>query len=221
MVNLKGIMVIATSGLFCSENNCIKAIEICENSLDSLLGDEVMVRPLVHRCISNIKSSGGIDVTSLLNKEFDSIILVSCLIPYVTAGTPLLKIVERVPELPNRSTSRNSTLNSARKPHSVQQSKMKNRSPLIKSWWNKPTFIEKHSVRQRKTSETYKFSKTSTVNNSFENSAKRSRVRLYSPSVGSTYSTPRRKNLQARASTMAELPLQIIKGVFHRPLSSK
>ena len=220
-VNLKGLMAIATAGILCSENNSRKAAEVCEGALDFLLGDEVMARPLVHRFISNIRNSERIDVSLLLGKEFDSIILVACLIPYVTAGTPSLKFAETVQHYPNRISSRNSSLSSARKTQSVPQSRLKNRSPCQKSWWNNSNFIAKNSLAKRRTSETSKFSKTSTKNSSFENSVKRAGGRLYSPSVGSTYSTPRIRNLQGRAATMAELPLQIIKGVFNRPLSSK
>lgn len=222
-LNLNGIIAIATAGIFLSENYLKKAVETLEKALDFLLGDEVMARPLVYRFLSTLRTPEKIDLNTVISKEFDSIILVSCFIPYVTAGTPSIKIVEPPQEFPLRTTSRISSLNSNRKNVSLPQSRIRVRNQLTKSWWNNTTFIAKKGINQRRASATAvsKTSKNSSKNSSLENSVVKGRVRLYSPSVKSNYSTERKKNMQNRAATMAELPLQVIKGLYNRPLSSK
>ena len=84
------------------------------------LGDDDVV--ITHRCISNIKRSWGIKYHYFSKQGIRQNYFGILPDPYVRQVSPA-KIVERVPEFPNRSSSRNCTLNSARKTHLAQQSR--------------------------------------------------------------------------------------------------
>jgi hypothetical protein len=188
--NLNGIITLSSCGILCFENNHDKAIDLCEQSLDYLLGDEVMVRPLLQRFLKKVRSCITVDLEWVTCKEFDSIVLVSCFIPYITAGTPSIKIGEKV-DMRVRSTSRTSSQSSRKRNNSVPHSRIKIRNDLNKSWWNNTTLVQnKKKNRLRRASETMGFQKL-TKGTHFFSPARNGPARIYSPSVGSSISTPR------------------------------
>ena len=132
LLNLNGLMSMLTAGVFCFEGNVKKAKEMCENSLKFLIGDEVMVRPLIYKLLKVINNSEFLESDTFLSKDFDSIILVSCLIPYITVGTPSIKISDKK-IVSSRSTSRNSSFKSNKRISSTPQSRIKVKNTIIKS----------------------------------------------------------------------------------------
>ena len=216
--NLNGLLYLSTAALLYFEHSRKKAIELCEQALDSLMGDEIMVRPLIYGFLRKVKNNESFEVSWFMNKDFDAIVLVSCFIPYVSVGTPSLKIVEKV-EVRVRSTSRTSSEQSSRKTHSVPQSRLKMKNSTAKPWWNNSKTLVPKRIEIRRNSNASNW-KAKTANRSFEINATKQSGKIYSPSI-SNISTPRRKQLGNRAATLAELPLELIKGVFQRPFSSK
>lgn len=216
--NLNGLFYLASAGIHYWEHNKKKAIELCEQALDLLMGDEIMVRPLIYTFLKHVKNSELFDTEWVTNKEFDSIVLVSCFIPYIGIGTPSIKIVERV-EVKARSTSRTSSNISSRRNKSLPQSRLNAKNPSVRPWWNNKTIIQRKGVNTRRSSETGKW-QSQTLNKGIEKRVNTAGGKIYSPSI-SSITTPRRKQLGNRAATMAELPLELIKGIFQRPFSSK
>jgi hypothetical protein len=215
--NLNGLLSLSTAGFYYWEHNRKKAIELAEGTLDSLLGDEVMVRPLIYSFLRKVRNNETVEPGSLMNKDFDGIILVSCFIPFVSVGTPSIKIVEKV-EVRLRSTSRTSSDQSSRRNHSVPQSRLKMKNSTAQPWWNNSKTLAPKRIQIRRTSGNNW--QTKTVNRSFETKVSRGSGKVFSPSI-SNITTPRRKQLGGRAATVAELPLELIRGVFQRPFSSK
>ena len=224
-INLKGLITIAAAGILCYENNTKKAVEICENSLDFLLGEEIIVRSLVYKFLRNIKNFNAFNPDWLLSKEFDGIVLISCFIPYVSSGVPLIKFTKKPENI--RPTSRTSSALSSKRVNSTS-SRPKLRNPLVKPWWNNPlsenlNFSRRRNSEYGRNTKKLKNLQNSRIeakpNKSLENSFQNPKKNIYSPSIAST--TPRRKIYSPHSATMSELPLQIIKGVYMRPLSSK
>ena len=217
--NLNGLFYLASAGICYYEHNKKKAVELCEEALDLLMGDEIMVRPLIYSFLKHVKNSELFDTEWVTNKDFDSIVLVSCFIPYIVTGTPCIKLVEKV-EVKARTTSRTSSNHSSTRNRSVPQSRLNEKNPAVRSWWGSKGVVKGKGVSVRRASETRGW-QNRTVNKEFE----RKRVstaggKIYSPSI-SNITTPRRKQLGNRAATMAELPLELIRGIFQRPFSSK
>ena len=79
---------------------------------------------------------------------------------------------------------------------------------------------KKNSI-QRRQSDSSNASRYSKASKSVESSSNKEKVKMYNPSVGSKVYKPQSRIMQFRTSNMTELPLQIIKGVYSRPLSSK
>lgn len=217
--NLNGLFYLASAGICYWEHNKKKAIELCEQALDLLMGDEIMVRPLIYSFLKRVKNSELFDTEWVTSKDFDSIVLVSCFIPYIATGTPCIKLVEKV-EVKARSTSRTSSNQSSKRNRSLPQSRLNDKNPTVRPWWNNNGIVRRKGVTIRRASETRNW-QSQTVNKGYE----RKRIstaggKIYSPSI-SNITTPRRKQLGNRAATMAELPLELIKGIFQRPFSSK
>lgn len=186
--NLCGLLDLSSYGILCYENNYIKAIEMCELSLHYLLGEEVMVRPLLYNFIKKAKSSDIIQADWIVNKDFDSIVFVSCFIPYVMSGMPSMQIGEKVN---GRSTSRTFELSSRDNGKWTFRPKMEKRIVIKKEFANGEVVrIRKRMFRR--VSEGDGFQREMNGNYCNELARKRKK-RLYSPSVGSTISTPRKR----------------------------
>lgn len=182
--NLKGLFDLATSGILSYENNHIKGIELCEKSLHELLGDEIIARPLLSGFIKKAKSSNCVNIDWVTSKDFDNIVLVTCFLPYVVAGTPYIQIGEKV-EGRVRSASRGDSMTSRDRTSSVPRPRIKISDQPRKMWWNTNVMIQNRKSRlriRRVSEESYG-----------QKSARSGQNRIYSPSVGSTISTPRNR----------------------------
>jgi hypothetical protein len=185
--NLCGLLDLSSYGILCYENNYSKAIEMCELSLHYLLGDEVMVRPLLYNFIKKAKSSDIVQVDWVVNKDFDSIVFISCFIPYVMSSMPSMQIGEKVN---GRSTSRTWELSSKGNGKWLVRPKAKKRIVIKKGFFNGEVRIRKRIFRR--VSEGDEFQRAMNGNYCKE-LARNKKKRLYSPSVGSTISTPRKR----------------------------
>ncbi|OMJ92959.1 hypothetical protein SteCoe_4179 [Stentor coeruleus] len=186
--NLKGLFDLATSGILCYENNNIKGIELCERSLHELIGDEIIARPLLSNFIKKTKTLGCMNIDWVTSKDFDNIVLVTCFLPYIVEGTPYIKIGEKV-EGRVRSASRVNSATSRDQANSVPRQRIKINDQPRKMWWNTNIVIQNRKSRIRRVSE----GKRVVTENYGQKSARSGQNRIYSPSVGSTISTPRNR----------------------------
>lgn len=105
--NLFGIVCAAKSAVIVKKSkDYLMAVHICEQALEKLEKDDICV-DLLKDAIKNIyKEIKGIDEDWLINKNFLTVFFVSCFIPLISPGTPVLRLNTIKEQRPVFSASR-------------------------------------------------------------------------------------------------------------------
>jgi len=105
--NLFGIVCAAKSAVIVKKGkDFLMAVRICEQALERLKKDDICVDLLKDAIKSIYKEIKGIEEDWLMSKNFLTVFFVSCFIPFISPGTPVLRLNTIKEQRPAFSASR-------------------------------------------------------------------------------------------------------------------